>query len=111
MPYDENLAGRIRAILQGTPGLQEKKMFGGLAFLVNGHIAASAYRDGRLMITCAADDTAAFLAEPGAAPMVRGGRPMQGWVLIEAAAVADDAALARWVGRGLAHSAAQPAEN
>lgn len=56
MAYDEGPANRIRSMMAGTPGLAGKKMFGGLGFLVNGHLAASAYRDGDLMIRCARDD-------------------------------------------------------
>lgn len=108
MGYDEGLAERIRAILAGTPGLEEKKMFGGLAFTINGHIAASAYRDGGLMITCPHEETAELLAEAGASAMMRGGKAMAGWVLVGADAVADDEALQRWVSLGRETALAKP---
>jgi hypothetical protein len=108
MAYDPALVRRIRALLEGTPGLEEKAMFGGLAFLVNGHLAASAYHDGRLLITCSEGEYANFLVEPGSGPMLRSGKPVSGWVLVDAATVANDKALALWVGRGLAHSLSRP---
>ncbi len=108
MAYDETLANRIRSLMAGTPGFSEKKMFGGLGFLVNGHLAASAYRGGDLMIRCGKEDWEAFLAEDGARPMTRGREPVTGWVLIAASAVADDDALRFWVERGRDYAAAQP---
>ncbi len=108
MAYDEALADRIRDLLAGTSGLEEKKMFGGLAFTVNGHVAASAYHDGRLLITCSKDDFDDLQAESGAGPMLRGGKAMSGWVLVDPEAVTEDEALAVWVGRGLAHSRSKP---
>ncbi len=108
MAYDEALANRIRSLMAGTPGLAEKKMFGGLAFLVNGHLAASAYKDGDLMIRCGKDDWQPFLAEDGARPMTRKGEPVSGWVLIAASAVTDNDALRLWVERGRDYAATQP---
>ncbi len=108
MADDEQLATRIRGLMAGTPGLVEKKMFGGLGFIVNGHMATSAYKGGDLMIRCGKDDWPAFTAEAGARPMERGGKAMSGWVIIDAGAVDDDAELARWVHRGRDHASAQP---
>ncbi len=108
MAYDEALANRIRSLMAGTPGLAEKKMFGGLGFLVNGHLAASAYRGGDLMIRCGKDDWHAFCAEDGARPMTRKDEPVSGWVIIAAGAVTDDDALRLWVERGRDFAAAQP---
>jgi hypothetical protein len=108
MPYDEGLAERIRERIDGTPGLAEKKMFGGLAFLVNGHIAAAASKSGDMMIRCSKEDWEAYCAEPGAHPMKRGGKGMTGWVIIEIDAVSEDPALDAWVRRGRDHAASQP---
>jgi TfoX/Sxy family transcriptional regulator of competence genes len=83
-------------------------MFGGLAFLVNGNLAVSAYKDGGLMIRCSSDDWQEFLSEDGAHPMLRKGKPVSGWVLIAAEAVQDEASLASWVRRGTAYASAQP---
>lgn len=108
MAFDPDLADRIRAAM--PPGIvaTEKKMFGGYGFLVGGHAATSAYKDGGLMIRCAKEDWEGLLAEPGARPMLRKDKPVSGWVLIDADAVADDAALAVWVERGISFAAAQP---
>lgn len=108
MPFDPALADRIRTLVPA--GATEKKMFGAHGFFLGGNVAASAYKDGGLMIRCAHDDTAALTAEPGARPMERGGKPVRGWVLVSADAVADDTALARWVARGVAFAASQPAK-
>jgi hypothetical protein len=108
MAYDEALAERIRAAVSNEAGVRERKMFGGLAFLLNGNLAVGAYKDGGLMIRCSNDDWQAFLTEDGARPMLRKGNPVSGWVLIAAEAVHDDASLGEWVRHGLAHAAAQP---
>jgi hypothetical protein len=108
MAYDPDLAQRVREALAGEAGLLERKMFGGLAFTIAGNLAVSAYRDGGMMIRCAAEDWEAFTTEPGARPMLRKDKPVSGWVLIGASAVADEAVFARWVGRGLAYAQAQP---
>ncbi|MCB9675381.1 MAG: TfoX/Sxy family protein [Alphaproteobacteria bacterium] len=108
MPYDPDLAERIRTHLAGTPGLVEKKMFGGIGWTVGGHMAAGAHSDGALMIRCAKEDFAAFIAEPGAAGMKRGETLMTGWVLIASASVATDAALHHWLDRGRGYAASLP---
>lgn len=108
MAYDEGLAERIRERMVGTPGLTEKKMFGGLAFMVNGHIASAAYKGGDMMIRCAKEDWQALLGEPGARAMERGGKGMSGWVIIDNDAVAEDDDLDRWVERGRDFASSQP---
>ena len=95
MAYDEALADRIRDLLADVPDLTEKKMFGGLAFLVGGHMAVTASGRGGLMVRCAPEDTAAHLAA-GATPFEMRGKPMDGWLRVPAESVADDASLARW---------------
>lgn len=108
MAYDEELAQRIRSVLAGTAGLEERKMFGGLGFLINGHMAVSAYQGGDLLIRCAKQDWEAFRAEAGARPMDRGGKPVSGWVIIDSTVVEDDGALRKWVERGRDFAASQP---
>jgi len=108
MAYDPELADRIRDLVGATPGIRERKMFGGLVFLVDGNIAASAYKDGGLMIRSSAEDWEAFCSDDGARPMLRKGAPVSGWVLVESQAVQSQSSLAEWVERGLAHAAAQP---
>lgn len=108
MAYDPDLAARIRASLAGAPNLVEKAMFGGIGWTICAHMAAGAHNDGKLMIRCAKEDFEGLLAEPGAGGLMRGGKAMSGWILVEADAVADDDALDRWVGRGRDHAASLP---
>jgi TfoX/Sxy family transcriptional regulator of competence genes len=108
MAYDEALAGRIRALTEGEP-VVEKKMFGGLAFLVGGHMAVAASGQGGLLVRVEPAHTEALLHEPGAAPMEMGGRgAMAGWLRVDAEAVVDDEALAVWVQRGLDYAGSLP---
>jgi TfoX/Sxy family transcriptional regulator of competence genes len=108
MAYDESLAARIREHAAGVP-VEEKKMFGGLAFLVGGHMAVAASGKGGLMVRVEPTETAALLHEPGASPMEMGGRgPMDGWLRVSSDAVADEESLDRWVERGLAYARSLP---
>ena len=108
MAYDEELAARIREHAAGEP-VEERKMFGGLAFLLGGHMAVSASGRGGLMVRVEPAETDALLAEPGAAPMEMGGRgPVDGWLRVSADAVADEESLGRWVERGLAYARSLP---
>lgn len=102
VPYDTALADRVRAQVGDEPGLTEKRMFGGLAFLVHGHLAVSASAGGGLLVRVDPGGSAALLAEPHVQPFAMRGRAMDGWLAVDAEAVADDAALRRWVDRGLA---------
>ena len=79
MAYDEELAERIRERLAGEEGIVEKRMFGGLAFLIDGNMSVAASGQGGLMVRVDPDETDALLAKPHAAPMVMRGRSMQGW--------------------------------
>ncbi len=108
MAYDAILASRIRALMAGTPGVTEKKLFGGLGFLVNGHLAVSAYKDGDLMIRCGKENWQNLLSEEGARPMTRNGAPVSGWVIIASSTVENEEALRVWVERGRSFAAAQP---
>src|ERR1044072_8983540 len=101
MAYDEPLAARIRGLTAGEP-VVEKKMFGGLAFLLGGNMAVAASGQGGILVRVEPTQTDALLQEPGAAPMEMGGRGgMAGWIRVAPEAVADDDALAVWVQRGL----------
>ena len=108
MPYDPVLAERIRTFLDGTPHLTEKKMFGGIGWMIGGNMAAGAHSDGKLMIRCAKEDFVDYIGEDGADGLHRGKTVMSGWVLVEADRVADDAGLERWVGRGRDYAASLP---
>jgi TfoX/Sxy family transcriptional regulator of competence genes len=106
--YDEDLADRMRAQLSGER-VAEKKMFGGLAFLIGGNMAVAASGQGGLMVRVDPADTEALLAEPGAAEFeMRGRGPMKGWLRVSADAVADEDTLAVWVRRGVTYAKSLP---
>lgn len=87
MAWDERLAAELRADLAGRPGLAERRMFGGLCFLLDGNMVCGTYRD-RAMFRVGKDAAPAALALPGVARMTMGGRPMGGFVEADAAALA-----------------------
>lgn len=107
MAYDENLAERIRALLAGHDGVTEKKMFGGLAFLIGGKMAVVASGQGGLMTRCQPAATDDHVVD-GAEPMIMRGKPMSGWLRVSDARVADDGELARWVRVGTTAVAGLP---
>jgi TfoX/Sxy family transcriptional regulator of competence genes len=108
MSYDEELAERIRGML-GDVAVVEKKMFGGLAFLVGGNMSVAASGQGGLLLRHDPSDTDALLAEPGAAEFEMGGRgPMTGWLRVDASVLGDDATLEAWVQRGVAYARTLP---
>lgn len=96
MAYDERLAGRIRAILAGHPGYEEKKMFGGACFMVNGSMCVGVVKDD-LMARVGHEQHAACSEELGASPMIFTGKPMDGYLYVSPEGVATDEALERWV--------------
>ncbi len=99
MAYDEEMADRIRVVLSGRGAFEEKKMFGGLCYLVGGKMALGLTKDD-LMVRVGPSDHERFLAEPGARPMDFTGRPMKGYVYVGESGLEDDEALATWVNRG-----------
>jgi TfoX-like protein len=107
MAYDEGLATRIREVLGDQPGLDEKQMFGGLAFLLRGHMACGVRGDD-LIVRVAAEEADAALGEPGTRPFDLTGRPMRGWLLVNADGHAEDDDLRRWVDRGIAYANSLP---
>ncbi len=108
MPYDEELAERIRDLLADEPGVAEKKMFGGLAFLIGGNMSVAASGQGGLLIRCAPEDTHALLDEPGAEHFVMRGRAMDGWLRVSEDGVATEEALRSWVERGVSFARSLP---
>jgi TfoX/Sxy family transcriptional regulator of competence genes len=108
MAYDEELAQRIRQLLADEGGLAEKKMFGGLAFLINGNMSVAASGQGGLMIRCAPENTDAFLKESGAEHLVMRGRAMEGWLRVRQDALSNTAELGRWVDRGVSYARSLP---
>ncbi|MGO9779577.1 MAG: TfoX/Sxy family protein [Streptosporangiaceae bacterium] len=107
MAYDEGLAVRLLDMLGDEPGRTEKKMFGGLAVLIGGHLAVGVYGDGLLVHTDPGEQ-GALLAEPGTRPFDMSGRPMKGWILVDVSACSEDDDLRRWVARGVAHARSLP---
>ncbi|MGI8716023.1 MAG: TfoX/Sxy family protein [Solirubrobacteraceae bacterium] len=108
MAYDEDLANRIRELVADQEGVTERKMFGGLAFLIAGHMSVSVSGRGGLLLHVDAADTEALLAKPHAQPFEMRGRTMEGWVRIEAEGVRTKRQLKRWVARGVAHARTLP---
>ena len=107
MAYDEELAARVREEVASQPGVVEKRMFGGLAFLVDGNLACSVTRGG-LMVRVGPDGAAAASTEPGVRPLDMGGRPMKGWVLVDSDRLDDDDVLGAWVQRGAGFARSLP---
>lgn len=100
MPYDQGLASRIRKILGDAPGLTEKQMFGGVGFLLHGNMACGVHKD-RLVVRVGPANYDSALAMPHARPFDITGRPMKGWVMIEAGGSTADKSLSEWVRQGL----------
>jgi TfoX N-terminal domain len=109
MAYDEGLATRVRDVLGDRGGLAEKKMFGGLAFLLHGNMACGVRGDD-LIVRVAAEVADTVGDEPGVRPFDLTGRPMKGWLLVDAGGHAEDEDLRRWVDRGLDYAGSLPAK-
>ena len=108
MAYDEDLANRIRELLGAEQSLVEKKMFGGLAFLIGGHMAVAASGQGGLLLRIDPAEMDALRGRPGAAPFVMRGREMHGWMRIEQDAVRTKRQLEAWVRRGVEYVRSLP---
>jgi hypothetical protein len=100
MAYDEKLAARLRALLEGEPDLTEQPMFGGLAFLIAGHMAVAASGSGGLLLRVAPEEVDRLLDDPHAQPFLMRDRPVEGWLRILSEGTEDDGELARWVAVG-----------
>ena len=108
MPYDAELADRVREIVACEAGVSEKRMFGGLAFLIGGRMAVAASNAGGLLLRVEPQRTEELLATPGVAPFRMRGREMDGWLRVDAEAVATDEALREWVAHGVRYAASLP---
>jgi len=106
--HDEELAARIRALLAAEPGVEEKRSFGGLAFMVGGNMAVSASGQGGLLVRVHPEEGDALVAATPAEPMEMRGRTMTGWLRVAGADVTTEAELAEWVGRGVAYARTLP---
>jgi hypothetical protein len=110
MAYDEDLADRIREQVGGEPGVDEQQMFGGLAFLINGHMAIAASGQGGILVRVDPSEADGLLGSTGAEVAVMGGRSMRGWLRVTPEQVGTDAELAVWVQHGIGYARSLPAK-
>jgi TfoX/Sxy family transcriptional regulator of competence genes len=110
MAYDEDLANRIRELVSLEPGLTEKQMFGGLAFLIDGNMSVSASGQGGLLLRVDPAETDALLGKSHARPFEMRGRVMQGWLRVDAEGLQTKRELQRWVARGVAYARSLPSK-
>ena len=108
MAYDEDLANRLREALAGEDGVVEKKMFGGLAFLVGGNMAVSASGQGGLLVRCHPAGTDKLIAREHARRFEMRGREMDGWLRVDPEGVQTKRDLDRWVKVGVAYARSLP---
>jgi TfoX/Sxy family transcriptional regulator of competence genes len=101
--YDTDLVERIRELLAPQRGVDEKRMFGGLAFLINGHMAVAASREGGLLVRVPPQETEKLLDRAHVNPMVMAGREARGWLRIDPDGLKTKRQLAGWVARGVNH--------
>jgi TfoX/Sxy family transcriptional regulator of competence genes len=108
MAYDEELADRIRELLGGESSLTEKKMFGGLAFLIGGNMAVAASSQGGVLVRVDPGQSDRLVATTNARLMEMRGRQMQGWLRVDPDDVRTKRQLARWVGLGATYARSLP---
>ena len=110
MAYDQALADRVRLAIPDRDGVTEKRMFGGLAFLVHGNLAVSASSRGGLLLRVDPVETDSLVSEPGVTRFEMRGRAMEGWLHVAPAVVDSDDRLRRWVGIGVGYAGLLPAK-
>jgi TfoX/Sxy family transcriptional regulator of competence genes len=108
--YDEALAERIRELLASESELTEKKMFGGLAFLIGGNMAVGASGQGGILVRVDPAQSDALVASTNARPMEMRGREMRGWLRVAADDVRTKRELVKWVERGATYARSLPAK-
>lgn len=109
MAFDERLADRMRSALGRRTGLSEKKMFGGIGFLLNGNMCCGIHKSA-MIVRIAPEETERVLAQAHTRPFDLTGRPMKGWVLVEPAGIKTDAQLKKWVEVAAKYVATLPAK-
>ena len=107
MAYDEELADRVRALLAGRSGVREQKMFGGLAFMLNGNMACGILK-GELIVRVGKENFDDALSLPHARMFDMTGRPMRSFVYVSAEGLASEEGLQEWAGRGIAYAESLP---
>jgi TfoX/Sxy family transcriptional regulator of competence genes len=110
MAYDEELASRVQAALGDLPGLEEKKMFGGVGFMVRGNMACGVHAD-NLIVRVGPEGYEAALTRPHARPFDLTGRPMKGWVYVAPPGCATESDLERWIMEGVDFASSLPPKN
>jgi hypothetical protein len=110
MAFDPDLADRLRSALADEPGVTEKGMFGGLAFLLNGNMAVSASSRGGLLVRVDPAATEALVSRPHVGRFEMRGREMDGWLRVDAEALDTDDALRSWVDHGVSYARSLPAK-
>lgn len=108
MAYDAELADRVREVVQTERSLTEKRMFGGLAFLIHGHMAVSASSQGGLLLRVDPAETESLVNEPHVGRFVMRGREMDGWLRVDTEAVETEDDLRRWVSLGVTYARSLP---
>jgi TfoX/Sxy family transcriptional regulator of competence genes len=108
MAYDEELADRIRELVGAESQLSEQKMFGGVAFLINGNMAVAASGQGGLLVRIDPKQADKLLATTAAEPMTMRGRSMKGWLRVDSNSVRTKRQLAKWVHLGTSYAGALP---
>ena len=93
----EHLVDRVRMLVEGDPRVSEKRMFGGLTFLLNGHILVGTKPDGRILLAVGKEHNDEALARPGATQMIHRDKPMRGFIWVDPDAIEDDDDLRDWV--------------
>lgn len=106
--YDEDLAERIRELIAGEQRVAEQKMFGGLAFLIGGNMAIAASGEGGLLVRVDPAESEKIVATTTATPMVMRGRPMKGWLRVDAEDVRTKPRLRKWVQLGVSYAGSLP---
>lgn len=110
MSYDNNLAERVRKVLTGHSGLEERRMFGGLAFMLRGNMCCGVVGDD-VVIRVGPGEYGAALSEPNTREMDFTGRPLKGFVYVNAKGVASDKNLRDWVSRAVRFAGSLPAKS
>ena len=109
MAFDESLAARIRDALERKRGVEEKKMFGGICFLLNGNLLVGVWKDS-LIARLGPDGGEAALREPHVRVFDITGKPMKGWVLVSPEGVEEDDQLTEWIQRAIQFVETLPAK-
>jgi TfoX/Sxy family transcriptional regulator of competence genes len=110
MAYDEDLANRIHELIAAEPDLTEKKMFGGLAFLISGNMAVSASGQGGILVRVDPAESDSLVDKTNAHPFVMRGRSMRGWLRVDPEHLRTRSQLAKWVDLGRTYARSLPAK-